>query len=181
MSNLLHLARPAGRLAATAALSFVLTGCGAIVSSAPVAQVRVVTASPDAPKLDIYEGSNPLAHNLGFGTVTSYIPLSPGNEAISANTAGTRQFLSLAKANFAASGQYTVLIGNPVASMQQLILTDQTQPAPSGQVALRFVNQAVRAAATDIYLVPTGQRLITTTPLVTNTLFGANTGYLNLP
>ena len=181
MSNLIHLVRSAPRVAAAAATLVLLTGCGAIVSSTPVSQVRVVTVSPDAPRLDIYQGSNPLAHNLGFGTVTSYIPLSPGSDTIAANTAGTRQLLSVSKTNFASSGQYTVLIGNAAANMQQITLTDQSQPAPAGEIALRFIDQATRVAASDIYLVPAGQKLTTITPLVTNLLFGGNTGYLDIP
>jgi hypothetical protein len=180
MFNLIHLVRSAPRVVAAAATLVLLTGCGAIVSS-PVSQVRVVTASPDAPRLDIYQGSNPLAHNLGFGTVTSYIPLSPGSDTIAANTTGTRQLLSVSKTNFASSGQYTVLIGNSAANMQQITLTDQSQPAPAGEIALRFIDQATRVAASDIYLVPAGQKLTTITPLVTNLLFGGNTGYLNIP
>jgi hypothetical protein len=180
MFNLIHLVRSAPRVAAAAAMLILLTGCGAIVSS-PVSQVRVVTVSPDAPRLDIYQGSNPLAHNLGFGTVTSYIPLSPGSDTIAANTTGTRQLLSISKPNFASSGQYTVLIGNAAASMQQITLTDQSQPASAGEIALRFIDQATRVGATDIYLVPAGQKLTTITPLVTNLLFGGNTGYLNIP
>jgi hypothetical protein len=181
MFNLIHLVRPVARVVAATAILLTLAGCGAMVSTAPVPQVRVVTASPDAPRLDIYQGSNPLAHNLGFGTITSYIPLSPGIDTIAANTAGTRQLLSLSRTNFASSGQYTVLIGSTAASMQQLTLIDQSQPALPGQIALRFLNQATRSGAVDIYLVPAGQKLTTIAPTVTNILFGVNTGYLNLP
>jgi hypothetical protein len=181
MSNLTHFVRSAARIASAAATLAVLTGCGAIVGSAPASQVRIVTVSPDAPRVDIYQGSNALAHNLGFGTVTSYIPLSPGSDTIAANTAGTRQLLSTAKTNFASSGQYTVLIGNAAANMQQLTLTDQSQPAPPGEIALRFIDQATRVGATDIYLVPPGQKFTAVAPLVTNLLFGGNTGYLNIP
>jgi hypothetical protein len=174
-----HLIRTVARVAAAAALLFTLTGCGAM-SSAPASQVRIVTASPDAARLDIYQGSNALAHNLGFGTVTSYIPLTPGTDLISANTAGTRQLLSLSRINPAAA-QYTVLIGSTAATLQQLTLTDQSQPAPPGEIALRFLNQAVRPGSIDIYLVPAGERLTTITPIVTNSVFGANSGYLNVP
>jgi hypothetical protein len=181
MANISYLARPVTRLATIAVILATLTGCQAIVSSAPVAQVRVIAASPDAPSLDVYKGSNALAHNLGFGTVTSYIPLTTGPDTVAANTAGTKQLLTLSKANFAASGQYTILLGNTAAGLQQITLTDQSQPAPSGQVSLRFLDQATRAGAVDVYLVPSGQRLTSVTPLVSSITFGANTGYLNIP
>ncbi len=158
-----------------------LTGCQAIVNPAPEAHVRIINATPDAPRLDLYQDSNALAFNLDFGTVTSYIPLAPGAYTITSNTAGTRQILSSSKTVFTTSGQYTVLIGNAAASLQQLTLVDQRQPAPAGQTSLRFINQATRAGAVDIYLVPAGQKINAVTPTVPAATFGTNTGYLNIP
>jgi hypothetical protein len=177
----LHLVRRPARIASVAAILSILSGCQAIVSSPPVSQVRIITASPDAPALDIYQGDTALTFNLGSGTITSYIPLSAGNYTINAETAGSRQILSTSKAIFAPSTQYTVLIGNSASSLQQLTLTDQSQPAPAGQISLRFINQATRTGAVDIYLVPAGQKSTAVTPLVTGVAFGANTGYLNVP
>jgi hypothetical protein len=179
-AQLLHPDRRAAALAVLGTM-LILTGCQAIVSSAPEAQVRIIHATPDTPGLDIYQGSNALAFNLSFGTVTSYIPLTPGTYTIHADTAGSRQVLSTAKGTFAPATQYTVLLGNAAANLQQLTLTDQSQPAPSGQIALRFLNQATRANAVDIYLVPAGQRLTSVTPLITGISFGANTGYVDVP
>jgi hypothetical protein len=176
-----HLVRLTLCLVAAVAALATLTGCQAIVSSAPEAQVRVIHATPDAPGLDIYQGSNALAYNLSFGTVTSYIPLTPGAYSIHADTAGSRQMLSSAKVTLAPSTQYTILFGNSITIPQQLTLIDQNQPAPSGQIALRFLNQATRTSAIDIYLVPAGQKLSSVLPLVTGVAYGANTGYLNVP
>jgi hypothetical protein len=155
-----HLGRTSARLVAALAVAatVTLTGCGAIVTAAPEAQVRIIHATPDTSGLDIYQGPNALAFNLGFGAV-----------------------ISSAKATFASSTQYTVLLGNSAASLQQLTLTDQSQPAPSGQIALRFIDQATRIGATDIYLVPAGQKLTAVTPLITSAVFGTNTGYVNVP
>jgi Domain of unknown function (DUF4397) len=171
------------RLAAVFAIvaMLALTGCGAIISSAPEAQIRVIHATPDTPGLDIYQGPNALAFNLGFGSVTSYVPLTPGIYTINADTAGSRQVLSTAKTAFVSSTQYTVLLGNSAASLQQLTLTDQNQPAPPGQIALRFINQATRVGAVDIYLVPAGQKLAAAAPLVMAAVFGTNTGYVDVP
>jgi Domain of unknown function (DUF4397) len=169
------------RLAALAGILGVLSGCQAIVTSAPTSQVRIIDASPDAPSVDMYEGNNALAFNLGFGTLTSYIPMSPGTYTIATNTTGSKQALASGKATFAASTQYTILIGSTLSSLQQLTLTDQSQPAPAGQIALRFIDQATRINAVDIYLVPAGQKLTAVTPLITGAAFGGNTGYLNIP
>jgi hypothetical protein len=176
-----HLVRQAIRLASMAAFVSILSGCQAIISSPPLSQVRIITVSHDAPGLDIYQGDNALTFNLGSGTITSYIPMVPGTYTINAEVSGSRQVLSAAKTTFAPSAQYTVLIGNSTANLQQLTLTDQSQPAPSGQISLRFLHQAMRSSAVDIYLVPAGQRLTAVTPLITGAIFGTNTGYLNIP
>jgi hypothetical protein len=180
-ARLFHLERRAPRLVAALAIFGTLTGCGAIVSSAPEAHVRIINATPDAPRLDLYQDTNALAFNLDFGAVTSYIELAPGAYNITANSAGSRQVLSSSKTTFVTSGQYTVLIGNTAASLQQLTLADQSQPAPPGQIALRIINQATRAGAVDIYLVPAGQKINSVTPLVSAIAFGANIGYVNVP
>jgi hypothetical protein len=182
-AKLLHLGRPTALLTAAIAVlgTLTLTGCQAIVSSAPEAQVRIIHATPDTSGIDIYQGPNALAFNLGFGTVTSYIPLTPGTYTINADTAGSKQVLSAAKATFAPATQYTVLLGNTAASLQQLTLTDQSQPAPAGQIALRFIDQSTRVGAVDIYLVPAGQKLTAVSPLVTGVVFGTNSGYVNIP
>ena len=176
-----HLVRQTARLAPVAAILGTLSGCQAIVSSPSLSQVRVVTASPDAVPLDIYQGSNALTFNLGSGTITSYISIAPGTYTINAEASGSRQVLSTAKATFAPSAQYTVLIGNSAANLQQQTLIDQTQPAPSGQISLRFVHQATRIGAVDLYLVPAGQKLAAVSPLISGVVFGANTGYLDVP
>lgn len=177
----LHLVRLSVRAAAAAAVLATLTGCQAIVSGPSLAQVRVVTASPDVPSLDIYQGNTALTYNLGFGSITSYMPFSPGSYTILANTAGTKQTLTSSKATLNSSAQYTVLIGNVAANLQQVTLLDQSLPAPSGQVALRFISQATRCGAVDIYLVPAGQKLTALTPVATGLVFGSNTGYLTVP
>jgi hypothetical protein len=176
-----HPVRRTARLTAVAALLATLSGCQAVISNAPLSQVRVIDASPDAPGLDIYQGSTALAFNLGFGTVTSYVPLTPGIYTIAADSAGTKQTLSSSKTPFAASTQYTVLIGNIAASLQHVVLTDQSQPAPAGQISLRFIDQATRVGAVDVYLIPAGQTLAAASPVVTGVVFGTNTGYLSVP
>lgn len=179
--SLTHLVRKAGRFAAFASVAAALSGCQGIVNSPTMSQVRIINASPDAPGLDIYQNSTAIAYNLGFGTITSYVPIDPGTYTTSATAAGTKQVLSSSKTTFVTASQYTVLIGNVAASLQQLTLKDQSQPAPSGQIALRFIAQATRIAAVDIYLIPSGSKLTEVTPLYTNLSFGINTGYLNIP
>ena len=169
------------RVAAVVSLLAMLTGCQAMVNPASTAQVRVIDASPDAPGIDLYQGTDGVAYNLGFGDVTSYVPMVPGAYTLSAATAGTRQILSFDKPTLAAASQYTVLIGNTAGSLQQFTLKDQNQPAPAGQTSLRFLDEATRAGPVDVYMVPSGHALVTVNPILTNVAFGTNTGYRNIP
>jgi hypothetical protein len=174
--------RNTARLAGLALLLVGLPGCQTITGVSSSSQVRIIDASPDAPGLDIYQGGTAMAYNLGFGTVSSYVSVSPGVSTITADTAGAKQVLTTASATYAASAQYTVLIGNVAASLQETVLTDQSLPAPSGEISLRVLDQATRSATgVDVYLVPSGSQLSTAAPILTNVLFGSNSGYINVP
>jgi hypothetical protein len=177
-----HPAKSLGRLAALGLLLLGLPGCQNIQTTASdSALIRFIDASPDAPGLDIYQNTSAVAYNLGFGTITSYVPLSSGIYTFSADSAGTRQTLVSAKQTLTVGKQYTAVIGNIAASLQETILTDQNTPAPLGQIAVRFIDQATRVGAVDIYLVPSTGKLLTTAPVATNIIFTGNTGYINVP
>lgn len=172
-------------LTAVAALLGALSGCQGIIGnpslSSSSSQVRIIDVSPASPALDIYQGRDVLAYGLGFGTITSYVPVAPGAYTLAANSTGTAQVVSAAKGTFLPATQYTVLIGDTAAGPQQLTFKDQNQPAPPGQIVLRFIGQATRIGPVDIYLVPPGQTFGDARPAVTNITLGTNTGYLNIP
>jgi len=175
------------RLAALALLLAALPGCQNITGAMPFSQVRIINASPDAPGLDIYQGAErqggpALAYGLGFGTVTSYVSIPPGTATIAAVTAGSRQQLTTARGNFAAAGEYTVLIGSVDGDLTETVLMDQSVPAPAGQVSVRVLDQATRfGGGVDVYLVPSGSAIANASPILVNAVFGTNSGYVNLP
>ncbi len=173
------------RFTALAVLAAGLAGCQSIAGIRPVSQVRIIDVSPDAPALDIYQNSaqsaSAVLYNVGFGTVSSYIPVPAGVNTHAACVAGSQQQLATARGNFVAGSQYTVLAGNISASLQMTVLKDQSFPAPAGQVALRFLDQATHAGTVDIYLVPPGSTIGRVTPIDTGLSFSSNTGYINAP
>ena len=173
--------RPLVALAGLAALLAPLPGCQSITGSPSTSQVRIIDASPDAGGVDVYQGSGILAYNLGLGTITSYVAITPGNYGILVDAAGTRQQIATQGGTFLNGAQYTVLISNYAASLQETILKDQTQPAPSGQISLRIIDESTRAGAVDLYLIPSGSTILTVRPYLTGVVFGQNTGYLNVP
>ena len=158
-----------------------LSGCQMVMSTSSGAGVRIMQASPAAPGLDVYMNSTTLAYNLGFGSVTSYVPIDAGTYTVTADTAGTKQALATEKGTLVDGSQYTVLLGNAAADLQELILKDQSQAAPSGQISLRLIDQASVIGALDVYLVPAGQKFTAVTPLITNLTFQNTPTYLNVP
>jgi hypothetical protein len=181
LPNCLHLATRARRLTALAILATALTGCQSITGNQPYSQVRVIDASPDAPNLDIYQNASVGLYNVGFGTVSSYIAIAPGATVHAAYIANTQQQLAQVRGAFSIGTDYTVLAGNVAANLQMTVLRDQSTPAPSGQVALRFLGQATRTGATDLYMVPSGSSPTGIAPIASGIGFGGNTGYINAP
>ncbi len=179
--DLSQFVRRAARLTALAGVAVILAGCQGIVGIQPTTQVRVIDVSPDAPALDIYQNSAVGLYNIGFGTVSSYIPIAAGATTHAADTAGTQQQLAAVRATFSTGSQYTVLASNVVANLQMTVLTDQSFPAPAGQIALRFLGEATRMGAVDIYLLPPGSALTRLSPIATRVGFGSNTGYIDAP
>jgi len=178
--------RLAPRLAALGLLAAALTGCQSIAGAGATTQVRVIDVSPDAPALDIVPTSPtqpaPALYNVGFGAVSSYMQLAPGNYTHSAYVAGTQQQIAQVRSSFAPGAQYTVLAGNISAGLEMTVLRDQSFAAPPGLVSLRFLGQSTRTAAVDLYLVPAGALLCSgLAPAAANLSFGSNTGYRNLP
>jgi hypothetical protein len=133
------------------------------------------------PGLDIYQNKTGVAYNLGFGTVTSYVPLIPGTYTLAADAASSRQTLISTRQTLSAARQYTAIVGNVGAALQQTILNDQTFPAPAGQIAMRFISQATRSGPVDVYMVPASGKLTNTVPIATGVSFSSNTGYMNVP
>ena len=176
MMKLAHPAKKAVRMGVLSLAGLSLVGCQSIDMN--TAQLRVIDASPDAGALDSYQNGTGLAYNLQFGAMTSYVPMTPGSYALTATRAGTRQVMVAANTSLVANHQYTEIVGNIAANMQNTVLQDQTTPAAAGQIAVRLVQEATRAGAVDVYMVSKSGHAV---PLVTNLSFGANSGYLTLP
>ncbi|HWZ51740.1 MAG TPA: DUF4397 domain-containing protein [Granulicella sp.] len=177
-----QLVRNAGCLTGLLVVLGALPGCQTLVDSSNGAEVRIIDASPDAPGIDSYQGGRAMAYNLGFGTITSYVSIAPGTSAIRAVTAGSKQELSSARGSFATAARYTVLIGNVAAGLEETVLTDQSQPAPAGKTSLRVLDQETGfAGGVDVYLVPAGATIGSVAPILTNVVFGSNSGYINVP
>jgi hypothetical protein len=78
--------------------------------------------------------------------------------------------------------QHSVFLTDNGVSPTQYIVTvleDQQTPAASGHSAFRFLNQAPRTGAVDVYMVPGNTTLANTIPLCTTLPVGATCGYIS--
>jgi hypothetical protein len=176
-----RIAHQTGRLAALAVFALALTGCQIVAGTTLYTQVRFIDASPDAPGLDVYQNSTATLYNIGLGTASSYVAIAPGSYTYSVDVTATRQQLADVAGPFALGVQYTVLIGHITAKLQMTILKDQSTPAPSGQVALRFLDQSTRNGPVDIYLLTPGAALTGVSPIVKDIAFGNTPAYIDAP
>ena len=159
-----------------------MLGCQGIdMTPQNAAQIRVIAASPDAGSMDFSAGGSALAYSVDFGAASSYVPLPAGNVRLSANTANSIQMLIAENAPLVAGRQYTAVVTNVAASLQETIYADQTTPAPTGDVAVRVIDAATRAGNVDLYMVPAGEKLKATAAVRAGVAFGASTGYALLP
>jgi hypothetical protein len=131
--------------------------------------------------MDFYAGGAALAYSVDFGSASTYMPLAPGNVRLSANGANSNQMLVMTNAGLVAGRQYTAVVANVAASLEETIYSDQTTPAPAGQVAVRVIDAATRGGNVDLYMVPAGGRLTATAAVRAGVAFGASTGYVMLP
>jgi hypothetical protein len=170
------------RIAATAALAALpLFGCQSVQSSLPSqTQVRVIDASYNAPAVDVDVATTPIATNIGAATFTNYAFLPPENTTAYVFPAGTTKFTASAQGDFLVSEQHSVFITDLGTGYTATILNDQAIAAPAGYFSIRFLQQAIKAGAVDIYIVTANGTLAGAKPLFMNVAPQSVEGYVNV-
>ncbi|WP_058188115.1 DUF4397 domain-containing protein [Terracidiphilus gabretensis] len=171
--------------AATCALltAFGLAGCQHVQGTTPIALVRVIDASYIAPPANVSIENKLFAGNIAQGYISNYGTVTPSaatTVSVSPVTGTTPTASAAVTLN--ASTQHTVFITDNGQSATQYVLTvleDQDTAAAIGHSTFRFLNQAPRTGAVDIYMVPSGSEITDTIPLVTNLALGASTAYIS--
>lgn len=178
---------PAFRLAAasTASLAavFTLSACQSVAGFTPTALVRVIDASYIAPAANVYVQNKLFAGNIGQGYVGNYGTVTPSpSAAIKVTPASGSTPAVTAAATLDASTQHSIFITDNAASATRYVVTvlaDQSTPAPAGHSTFRFLNQAPRTGAVDVYMVPSDSTLADTTALCTDIAVGGTCGYIS--
>jgi hypothetical protein len=180
-------------LAASGALLLALglSSCENVAASNVLGLVRVIDASYIA-QIDYPEGLNFYVENIGIATNVGEGYISGYGTMPISNAAGVKVTTSVGSTTLVATtvsltkvtvgNQFSIFLtdnGASPASYTVTALQDQSVPAATGHSAFRFINQAPRTGALDIYMVPAGSTLSNTIPLYTNLTVGASTGYIS--
>jgi hypothetical protein len=165
------------------ALALGLSSCTNVAGFSPTSLVRVVDASYIAPAVNVYVENTLFAGNIGQGYISNYGTAKPSPAAqIKVTQATGGATLVAAAATLNAGMQHSVFLTDNGASPTAYIVTvlqDQQTPAAAGHSAFRFLNQAPRTGAVDVYMVPGSTTLANTIPLCTALPVGSTCGYVS--
>ena len=160
-----------------------LSSCTNVAGFSQPSLVRVIDASYIAPAVNIYVENTLFAGNVGEGYISNYGTVAPSPAAVIKVTQATGgAALVTASATLNGGAQHSVFLTDNGASPTQYTVTvveDQQSPAAAAHSAFRFLNQAPRTGAVDVYMVPGSTTLANTIPLCTNLAVGSTCGYVS--
>lgn len=153
------------------------------------ARVRVVHASPDAPKVDILVLGQVAIEALPYGEYTDYIPLPvpSGTYPVQINVSGTSTMVTTLNVTIENNRSYTVVaLGFAAAGkspgFRVIVLPDDRDAPPAGAAYVRAIHAAPSVPAVDIYALPYAYITARASdPAIKALPFGAATGYERVP
>ena len=175
--------RLAAAVTASLAVAFGLVSCVNVASYTQPSLVRVIDASYIAPAVNVTVGGVMLASNIGEGSITSYGTVAANSASpIKVTEATGGSALVTTTGTLLAGHHHSVFLTDNGAATKSYIVTileDQHVAAASGHSAFRFLNQAPKIGAVDVYMIPSSSTLANSTTLVSNLASGASTGYVS--
>ena len=183
MGRVLKLPQLAAAAGLSLALALGLSSCTNVAGFSPTSLVRVIDASYIAPAVNFYVENTLFAGNIGQGYISNYGTVAPSPAAqIKVTQATGGKTLVAAAATLNAGTQHSAFLTDNGASPTAYIVTvleDQQTPAAAGHSAFRFLNQAPRTGAVDVYMVPGSTTLANTIPLCSALPVGSTCGYVS--
>jgi len=164
-------------------LAFTLSACVNVATYTQPSLVRVIDASYIAPAIDVVVEGVGLAYNIGEGSISLYGTVPANNAALISITEATGgASLVTTNGTLLAGHHHSVFLtdnGAATNSYTVTILEDQQVAAASGHSAFRFLNQAPKVGAVDVYMIPTASTLASTIALVSDLAVGSTAGYVS--
>lgn len=175
------------KLAAAVCLSTLaalgLSSCTSVQGFSTPSLVRVIDASYIAPAVNFYVEKTLFAGNVGQGYISNYGTVVPSPAAqIQVTQAKSSASLVTAAVTLNAGAQHSIFLtdnGAAPTAYTLTVLEDQQTAAATGHSSFRFLNQAPRTGAVDVYMVPPNTTLANTIPLCSALAVGSTCGYLS--
>jgi hypothetical protein len=182
-SRQLTLPRLAVAIPVSLVLALGLAACEKVATYTQPSLVRFIDASTIAPAANTQVEGQLIAANAGAGTITPYGTVPASEAALIQITAATGGSALVSTSGTLLPGhQHSVFLtdnGAAPNSYTVTILEDQQIAAASNLSSFRFLNQAPKTGAVDIYMVPAGVALADAIPLVTDLPVGGTAGYVS--
>ncbi len=167
-------------LIAAASVS-VLAACGGDDDPAPPpakseARLRVVHASADAPKVDVYLAGAKALSGVAYKDATGFLTVDAGKpEVIVTPEGATTPQVIKATLDLAANSYTTVVAVGSLAggTVEPLVISESATAPESGKFKLRAGHASPNVPAVDIYVTPPAADLASATPAVANAAYKA--------
>ncbi|RKN50828.1 DUF4397 domain-containing protein [Micromonospora endolithica] len=156
-------ATPRRLLAATGALllgttTAVVTGAPTAAGAATVGYVRLAHLSPDTPAVDVYldapgDGKPQVFPAVGYGVVSTYLPLPVGRYAVAMREAGApadEPPVLTTEVAVTSGSAHTVAGVGRYADLGLRVLRDDLSTPAAGRARVRVVQASVRAPIVDV-------------------------------
>jgi hypothetical protein len=136
-------------------------------------RLRAIHASPDAPNVDILVDDVVVSSDIAFKELLDYTAVTTGDRNIKVNATGTANSVIDVTVPLANGTDYTVLAVNFVASIEPLLLDDNTTVPTPGNAKVRVVHASPDAPNVDV--------LVDDTIVLTDVAFKEFSDYLEVP
>ncbi len=165
------------------AASLGLSACTNVSGFSQTSLVRVIDASYIAPAVNVYVEKTLFAGNIGEGYISNYGTVTPSPSAqVQVTQAQGGASLVNSAATLNGGAQHSIFLTDNGASPTAYtvtVLEDQQTAAAAGHSAFRFLNQAPRTGAVDVYMIPASTTLANALPLCSALAVGATCGYVS--
>jgi hypothetical protein len=135
-------------------------------------RLRIVHASPDAPDLDVVLDGDTVATDIAYLGSTDYLRLSAAGHVLQISDANAATTLIDQDVTVADGTDYTMIVGDTLADIAGVVLTDDNRTPPAGTIRIRAVHGAPSAGPVDVYVTEPGADLTLTSPAASNVAFG---------
>jgi hypothetical protein len=162
-----------------AAVGLSLGGCGGGGSAddGGQAHVRVIHVSPATDSVSVAFGSSTFTSSLKYHTATSYQDVAEGTPELKIQSLVTGAAFVDANVTLTKDIHYTFFVYGGGTSVSTTQFSDETGDAASGKFRLRLAHFGTGLGSVDVYLLPTGSTVATSTPTYSNLAYTANIAF----